>query len=107
MDACLICARFVCWPLTLHGLNQGKGLALTSRNRLKQTLEFTSEMRLDAPVTHDKLLGKLFVLLPDDQVYISGRDRYIRALEMAFLHLPTAAPVAADDAYRHLIKTGL
>ena len=100
---CKVC----CLPLTLHGLNQGKGLALTSRNRLKQTLEFTSEMRLDAPVTHDKLLGKLFVLLPDDQVYISGRDRYIRALEMAFLHLPTAAPVAADDAYRHLIKTGL
>ena len=39
--------------------------------------------------------------------YISGRDLYDRALEMAFLHLPTAAPVAADDAYRHLINTGL
>lgn len=55
------------------------------------------------PIT---ILGSL-PLLVVTKFYISGRNLYDRALEMAFLHLPTAAPIAADDAYRHLIKTGL
>lgn len=54
----------------------------------------------------ERSLGALSIIVVTI-FYISVRDIYDWALEMAFLHLPTAAPVAADDAYRHLIKTGL